>query len=77
MAIIQRMNQNTIIEICDRLWITQSSLKGLSSLFSQDCRDFALETDEIYGIGKLILGLSQQIEITEDELRSLISSDKK
>ena len=54
----EHLNSKLIEKVCERLWIAQSSLKGVGSLFSQDFRAICFDSDELYGIGQLLKKLS-------------------
>lgn len=55
--------------VANRLYVTESSLKGISGLFSHSGRDLCLDPEEYYGTDNLLGALSAELQFLGDILR--------
>ena len=67
---LDHLNPKLIESICLRLSTLEGSLKGLAALFKQGANDSCFEADELFGLGQLLDGLSQESARLEDILSS-------
>ncbi len=66
---LNHLTPKKLDKVAYRLYMAESSLKGISGLFTQGTRDVCLEDDEYYGIGNLLRTVSDELQILGDILR--------
>ena len=64
----EHFSRESIHHITTRLWELESILKGLAALFQQHGGDGDFASDELFGIGQILKGLSQELSTLEDIL---------
>ena len=64
----EHFSKENINHITTRLWELESILKGVAVLFQQHGGDGSFGTDELFGIGQLLKGLSLEISTLKDIL---------
>ena len=52
------------------LWKLEGILKGLAALFQQQGGEVHFNADALFGIGQLLLGLSQELSVLKDTLNA-------
>ena len=64
----EHFSKESINHITTRLWELESVLKGVAVLFQQHGGDGSFGTDELFGIGQLLKGLSLELSGLKDIL---------
>ena len=63
----QHLSEKNRDHVTVRLWELEGILKGLASLFQNQQGD-GLNADALFGIGQLLVGLSQELSALKDVL---------